>query len=138
MNKIIHVFTTTLLLTFANLMVVTRSPADIQKNSPPVQNQGIVAPKGNDLIAKFECRSRRPSIGEILLRANSKYQVKQQIGRYLSTPVGYRFINGLLRGQSIVRQQGNIYLVNTKNEAKAAELAAADGALVCTGGEIKY
>lgn len=139
MNKLIHVFTTTLLLTLANLMVVTsRSPADTHRHTILGQTQGIVALKGRDLIAKFECRSRGPSTGEISLRANGKYNIKQLTGKYLSTPVGYRFINSSLRGQSIVRQQGNTYLVSTKDEARAAELAAADGALFCTGGEINY
>jgi hypothetical protein len=139
MNRIIHVFTTTLLLTAANLMVaITRSPADTHQHVTPNQPQGIVAPKGRDLVAKFECRSRGPSTGEISLQANSRYNAKQQTGKYFPSPVGYRFLTGSLRGQSIVRQQGNIYLVSTRSEAKAAELATFDAALICTGGEINY
>jgi hypothetical protein len=141
MNRITHIFTTTLLLTLANLMVATtRSPADIQPKvtTPQQPPQSIVAPKGRELVARFECRSRGSDTGEISLQANGKYQAKQQTGKYLTTPVGYQFTNGALRGQSIVRQAGNIYLVSTKQAARAAEIAAADGALFCTGGEIKY
>jgi hypothetical protein len=135
-----HVWTTTLLLTLANLAVVTtQSPADIQpKVAVAPRIQGFVAPKGNDLIAKFDCRSRGSKIGEVSLLANGKYQLAKKTGKYTLTHVGYRFSNGVLRGQSIVRQQSNIYLVSTKNEARAAEVAAADGALFCTGSEIKY
>jgi hypothetical protein len=139
MNRIIHVCTTTLLLTFATVMVANnRSSADPNPAPTPSPTPGIVAPQGKDLIAKFECRSRGPSTGEILLRANGKYTVQQKKGNYYPTRRGYRFITGSLKGQSIVRQKGNIYLVSTQNEARAAELAAADGALFCTGGEIKY
>ena len=82
MDKILHVWTTTLLLTFATLAVATT--------------------------------------------------------RYSTFRLGYRLIGGSLRGQSIVRQQSSIYLVSTRDEAKAAELAAVDRALICTGGEIRY
>ncbi len=141
MDRITHIFTTTLLLTLANLMVViSRSPADMPSKvtAPQSPPQSIVAPKGRELVARFECRTRGSATGEISLQANGKYQAKQQTGKYLTTPVGYQFTNGALRGQSIVRQAGNIYLVNTKQAARAAEIAAADGALFCTGGEIKY
>lgn len=149
MNRITHVWTTTLLLTLANVAVATTDRLPLARNSTPIvarsdrtaqlsQPQAIVAPKGKELIAKFDCRSRGPSIGEISLQANGKYAVAKQTGKYAPTPSGYRFSSGKLKGQSIVRQQGNIYLVSTKNAAKAAEVAAADGALFCTGGEIKY
>ena len=139
MNRIIHVFTTTLLLTAANLMVaITRSPADMHQHVVPNQPQGIVAPKGKDLVAKFECRSRGPSTGEISLQANGRYNAEQRTGKYFPSPVGYRFLTGSRKGQSIVRQQGNIYLVSTRDEARAAELATFDAALICTGGEINY
>jgi hypothetical protein len=149
MNRITHVWTTTLLLTLANVAVATtsRTPVTSQQTILSAQPQTIVAPKGKELIAKYDCRSRGPSIGEIALQADRQYTVTKQVGhhksaqktgKYLVTSAGYRFSNGTLKGQSIVRQQGNIYLVSTKNEAKAAEVAAADGALFCTGGEIKY
>ncbi len=141
MNKIAHVWTTTLLLTLANVAVATtgRVPLASKIITPiAVKPQTIVAPKGKELIAKFDCRSRGPSIGEIALQADGKYTLAKHMGKYAATPSGYRFSNGTLKGRSIVRQQGNIYLVSTKNAAKAAEVAAADGALFCTGGEIKY
>ncbi len=149
MNRITHVWTTTLLLTLANVAVATTGRVPLASHKTPLaaQPQSVVAPKGNELIAKFDCRSRGPSIGEIALQADGKYSVTKQVahhtvvqktGKYSATPAGYRFSNGTLKGQSIVRQQGNIYLVSTKNAAKAAEIAAADGALFCTGGEIKY
>ncbi len=140
MNRITHVWATTLLLTLANVAVATtnRPPVASLQHIIATQPQGIVAPKGTEVIAKFDCRARGPSIGEISLQADRHYTLKQQTGKYLATPVGYRFSNGALNGQSIVRQHGNVYLVSTKNEVRAAEVAAADGALVCTGGEIKY
>ncbi len=58
MDRITHVFTTTVLLTVANLMVaITRSPADIQPNVTARQHsspQSIVARKGRELIARTE------------------------------------------------------------------------------------
>lgn len=139
MDKILHVWTTTLLLTFATLAVATtKSPADTRANVAPLQAQNIVAPRGRDVVAKFECRSRGPSTGEILLKADGQYSANDQMGRYSTFRLGYRLIGGSLRGQSIVRQQSSIYLVSTKDEAKAAELAAVDRALICTGGEIRY
>lgn len=139
MDKILHVWTTTLLLTFATLAVATtKSPADTRANVTPLQAQNIVAPRGRDVVAKFECRSRGPSTGEILLKADGQYSANDQMGRYSTFRLGYRLIGGSLRGQSIVRQQSSIYLVSTRDEAKAAELAAVDRALICTGGEIRY
>jgi hypothetical protein len=139
MDKILHVWTTTLLLTFATLAVATtKSPADTRANVAPLQAQNIVAPRGRDVVAKFECRSRGPSTGEILLKADGQYSANDKMGRYSTFRLGYRLIGGPLRGQSIVRQQSSIYLVSTKDEAKAAELAAVDRALICTGGEIRY
>jgi hypothetical protein len=139
MDKILHVWTTTLLLTFATLAVATtKSPADTRANVAPLQAQNIVAPRGRDVVAKFECRSRGPSTGEILLKADGQYSANDKMGRYSTFRLGYRLIDGPLRGQSIIRQQSSIYLVSIKDEAKAAELAAADSALACTGGEIRY
>jgi hypothetical protein len=139
MNRITHVWITTLLLTLANVAVAKTGRLPLAHNSTPIaaQLQPIVAPKAKESIAKYDCRSRA-SIGEIVLQANGKYTLAKQTGKYAPTPSGYRFSSGKLKGQSIVRQQGNIYLVSTQNAAKAAEVAAADGALFCTGGEIKY
>ncbi len=135
MNKIFDVFAITLLIVIANSAAMATPPTVAPK---PTTNQGIIAPTGGSVVAKYECRSRGPSTGPIVLRANNKYDAKQKTGRYRQSKVGYRFRTGPLQGQSIVRQQGNTYLVDTKNEARAAELAAADGAAICTGGVIYY
>jgi hypothetical protein len=133
MNKIFDVFVITSLIVIANSAAMATPPS-----ATPTTNPGIIAPTGRSIVAQYECRSRGPSTGQIVLRANNKYDAKQQIGRYQQSKVGYRFFTGPLKGQSIVRQQGNTYLVSTKSEARAAELAAADGALFCTGGVIYY
>jgi hypothetical protein len=141
MDKILHVWTTTLLLTFATLAVATtKSPADTRVNVAPRQAQNIAAPKEQQavVVAKFECRSRGPSTGEILLKSDGQYLANDKMGRYSRFKLGYRLIEGSLRGQSIVRQHSSIYLVSTNDEAKAAELVATDRATSCTGGEIRY
>jgi hypothetical protein len=135
MNRIFDVFITTLLIVIANSAAMATPPS---ATPAPTTNPGIIAPTGRSIVAQYECRSRGPSTGPIVLRANNKYDAKQKIGRYQQSKVGYRFFTGPLKGQSIVRQQGNTYLVSTKSEARAAELAAADGALFCTGGVIYY
>ena len=129
MNKIFDVITITLLIVIANSSAIFAAPS---------RNPGIVAPTGNSPVAQYECRSRGPSTGQIVLRANNKYDVKHKTGKYQQSEFGYRFLTGPLKRQSIIRQMGNTYLVNTKNEARAAKLAAADGALFCTGGVIYY
>jgi hypothetical protein len=87
----------------------------------------------------FECRvplvaNATPTV--IKIEARQKYSV---VG---ATPAGgtyskfgnttYRFKSGPLKKQSIVFQSENFILVETKSEARAAELAAADGAQYCT------
>lgn len=143
MNRITHVWMTTLLLTLANVAVATTNkqlPALAPHHTTVLwaKVQQIVAPQGTEAIAKYNCRSRGTATGEILLQANDRYIVNKQVGRYIPTKVGYRFSDGALGGRSIVRHQQSIYLVGTKNEAKAARLAAVDRALSCEGGEIKY
>jgi hypothetical protein len=133
MNKLSNIVATTALLTLANLSIIMMPTL-----AAPTQNPGIIAPTGNSVVAKYECRSIGPSTGEIMLRANNKYDVNGKTGRYQQSPVGYRFLTGPLKRQSIVRQQGNTYLVSTRDEARAAELAASDGASICTGGVIYY
>lgn len=130
MNKIFDVFVITLLIVIAN--------SSAMAGQTPANNPGITTPQGKSIVAKYECRSRGVNTGPILLRANRNYEVKQQPGKYQKSPLGYRFLTGTLKGQSIVIQNNNIYLVNTKSEAKAAEAAAVDGALFCTGGMIYY
>jgi hypothetical protein len=91
----------------------------------------------------FECRSRG-TIFNIGLKTRTTYTVQsgqngttnplQTLpgGRYTAFRNGFRFKTGELKNQSIVRQRDSIYLVGTANEAKAAEMAAYDGALFCT------
>lgn len=139
MNKLNNIAVTTALLTLANWSIVMMPTwAAPTPTSSPTQNPGIIAPTGNSVVAKYECRSIGPSTGEIMLRANNKYDVNGKTGRYQQSPVGYRFLTGPLKRQSIVRQKGNTYLVSTRDEARAAELAASDGASICTGGVIYY
>ncbi len=143
MNRITHVWMTTLLLTLANVAV-----ANTNNQLPPIapqhtkvlwaKVQEIVAPKGTAAIATYRCRSRGTATGEILLQADARYIVNHRVGRYIPTQLGYRFSDGVLGGRSIVRHQQSIYLVDTKNEDRAARLAAVDRALICEGGEIKY
>jgi hypothetical protein len=129
MNKIFDVITITLLIVMANSSVMAAPQSATPSPSPNL---------GRSIVAKYECRSRGPSSGEIVLRVNKKYEVKQQTGNYRHSQLGYRFLTGPLQGQSIVIAKDNIYLVNTKDEARAAELAAADAALFCTGSMIHY
>lgn len=98
----------------------------------------------SDTIAKFECRGFSRTIFNITLKKNKTYTVQLRPAqstnspqtltgaRYVSFRNGFRFQTGKLKNQSIVRQQNNIYLVATKDEARAAEIAAADGAAFCT------
>ncbi len=84
----------------------------------------------------FNCVSRGP-ITIVSIKANFSYMATSNAGAlpdgtYKIVGSAYRFTSGGLQDQSIVQQQGNLYLVATKAEAKAAELAASDGALVCT------
>lgn len=133
MNKITHVWITTLLLTLANVAVAKtdRVPVSLPQHTFLwAKIQSIVAPKPTT-VAKFECRSREATTGQILLQANDRYTVKQAIGKYTPTPLGYRFSDGSLKGQSIVNHHQNIYLVDTKDEATAGRSAGIDAALVC-------
>jgi hypothetical protein len=87
----------------------------------------------------FECRvplvaNATPSV--IRIETNKKYSVAGATpsgGNYLKAGnTTYRFRTGPLKRQSIVFQSENFILVETKSEARAAELAAADGAQYCT------
>jgi hypothetical protein len=128
MNKLFDVLIITLSIVIAN-SVAMAMPS-------PSANPGLIAPSGGAIVARYECRSRGLNTGPIILRANNKYDAKQQTGRYQTSKVGYRFLTGPFQGQSIVHQNSNTYFVNTKIEAKAAEAATYDAAAVCTGGVI--
>jgi hypothetical protein len=84
----------------------------------------------------FNCLSRGP-ITIVSIRGNQTYMASSNSGTladgaYQVGGAAYRFTSGGLKDKSIVRQQGNFYLVETQAEARAAELATSDGALVCT------
>jgi hypothetical protein len=109
---------------------------------PPKGKEGIVSPTGNSPVAEFECRTRGINTGKITFTADRKYKLPSGIGKYStftnSFGIGYRFLTGPAQKKSIVRQKGGIFLVGTPQETQAAELAARDAALVCTGAEINY
>lgn len=88
------------------------------------------------LSITFNCLTRGSGI-KVALKSKKTYTATSKVspladGIYTTVGPAYRFKTGGLKGQSIVRQQGNYYLVETQSEAQAARLAAADGALFCT------
>ena len=137
MQKSLLLSTTCLLVCVA----ASLSNLSIALAQNPTQNSRT---SGSDTIAKFECRGFSSTIVNITLKKNKTYTVQLRPAqstnspetlagaRYVSFRNGFRFQTGKLKNQSIVRQQNNIYLVATKNEARAAEIAAADGASFCT------
>jgi hypothetical protein len=84
----------------------------------------------------FKCQTRG-STANFVLKPNLKYTATSTVGSptngnyVIAAGPAYRFKTGGLKGSSIVKQGGTFYLVATAQEAKAAQLAAADGALVC-------
>jgi hypothetical protein len=84
----------------------------------------------------FKCQTRG-STANFVLKPNLKYSATSNIGAptngnyVVAAGPAYRFKTGGLKNSSIVKQNGTFYLVATAQEAKAAQLAAADGALVC-------
>jgi hypothetical protein len=139
MKKILYIGATIL-----SVMSVNIIPSMAVPTVPPTPKgtEGIVAPTGNSLVAQFECRTRGINTGKITFTADRKYKVPSGIGKYStftnSFGIGYRFLTGPAQKKSIVRQKGGIFLVGNTQEKQAAELAARDAALVCTGGEINY
>jgi hypothetical protein len=97
------------------------------------------AAAGNSKSAKlptFDCLTRGSRVN-VTLKAKQTYSATSTVqkvegGNYQTVGLAYRFKTGGLKGQSIVRQKGGIYLVATKSEARAAELATFDAALSCT------
>jgi hypothetical protein len=84
----------------------------------------------------FKCQTRGSTVN-LVLKPNLKYSATTNVssptsGNYV-TVAGptYRLKTGGLKDSSIVKQGGTFYLVATKNEANAAQLAAADGAIAC-------
>jgi hypothetical protein len=96
-------------------------------------------------VTSFECRGFSPNIFKIVLNKNKTYTIQSRSvntkptdtpktltgGKYVFFRNGFRFKTGELKNQSILRQNNNIYLVRTSDEARVAEVAAADGAAFC-------
>jgi hypothetical protein len=84
----------------------------------------------------FKCQTRG-STANFVLKPNLKYSANSNIGAptngnyVVAAGPAYQFKTGGLKGSSIVKQNGTFYLVATAQEAQAAQLAAADRALVC-------
>lgn len=83
----------------------------------------------------FNCLSKGP-ITIVAVRSNQTYGATSNSGTladgtYKFGGTAYRFISGGLKDKSIFWKEGKVYLVDTKAEDKAAELAKFDGALVC-------
>jgi hypothetical protein len=148
MKNILYIGATILSIMSVNIMLlmavppVQSTPKDPPKQPIPKAKEGIVAPTGNSPVAQFECRTRGLNTGKIVFTADRKYKLPSGTGNYStftnSFGIGYRFLTGPAQKKSIVRQKGGIFLVSTNQEKQAAELAARDAALVCTGGEINY
>lgn len=83
----------------------------------------------------FNCLSKGP-ITIVAVRSNQTYGATSNSGSltdgtYRFGGTAYRFTSGGLKDKSIVWKEGKVYLVDTKAENKAAELAKFDGAAVC-------
>ncbi len=83
----------------------------------------------------FNCRSRGP-ITIVAVRSNQTYGATANSealtdGAYRFGGTAYRFTSGGLQDKSIIWKEGKIYLVDTKAEDRAAELARFDGAAIC-------
>ncbi|BAZ11142.1 hypothetical protein NIES4071_29680 [Calothrix sp. NIES-4071] len=130
---------TTSLLVCVTTILSSFSPSFAQ--NPSQGTQGQRRPE----VTSFECRGFSPTIFKITLNKNKTYTIQSRAvgkkptnisknlvgGKYVSFRKGFRFKTGELKNQSILRQDNNIYLVRTKDEARAAEVAAADGAAFC-------
>jgi hypothetical protein len=96
----------------------------------------FAAPKSCPLKSLiFNCLSKGP-ITIVAVRSNQTYGATSNSGAladgaYRFGGTAYRFTSGGLKDRSIVWKAGKVYLVDTKAEKKAAELAKFDGAAVC-------
>lgn len=130
---------TTSLLVCATTILSSFSPSLAENQAQASKQQGRPA------VTSFECRGFSPTIFKITLNKNKTYTIQSRTvskkptnisknlvgGKYVSFRKGFRFKTGELKNQSILRQDNNIYLVRTSDEARAAEVAAADGAAFC-------
>jgi hypothetical protein len=87
-------------------------------------------------IDTFTCKTRGGS-QKVVLKSDRTYKVGANpyppvSGSYQKIGDAYRFKDGTLKKQSIVKLRSSYYLVATDKEARAASIAATDAALVCT------
>jgi hypothetical protein len=138
MNKPIFTASTSLLVILvAVLPVRAQLPSSLPSSTSPQPTTSPSStpslPTGGNIISKLQCGSKATATGEISLRANGYYTVKDENGKYQAIGQGYRFLSGALRGQSVVQYKKNTYLIDSKDEAKASALVANDSSemLVC-------
>jgi hypothetical protein len=96
----------------------------------------FAAPKSCPLKSLiFNCLSKGP-ITIVAVRSNQTYGATSNSGSladgaYRFGGTAYRFTSGGLKDKSIYWKEGKVYLVDTKDEDKAAELVKFDGAATC-------
>jgi hypothetical protein len=126
MNKSISTASAGLLTILASLVTVSaRSQLPSSQPQPTTSPQSTPSlPTGSNIIGKFQCGSKATATGEISLRANGYYTAKDENGKYQAIDQGYRFLSSALRGQSLIKYRKNMYLIDTKDEAKASAVIA--------------
>jgi hypothetical protein len=94
----------------------------------------FAAPKSCPLKSLiFNCLSKGP-ITIVAVRSNQTYGATSNAGSLATYRFGgtaYRFTSGGLKDKSIFWKEGKVYLLDTKDEDKAAELVKFDGAATC-------
>ena len=145
MNKSIATASAGLLSTLASIVnIPARSQLPSSQPQSTTSPQPTMSPSstpslptGGNIIGKFQCGSKATATGEILLRANGYYTVKNDNGKYQPIGKGYRFLSSVLRGQSLVQYQKNMYLIDTKDESKASSVITNNSAetLICSSTE---
>jgi hypothetical protein len=126
MNKSISIASASLLTIFASLVTVSaRSQLPSSSPQPTTSPQATPSlPTGSNIIGKFQCGSKATATAEISLRANGYYTVKDENGKYQAIDQGYRFLSSGLRGQSLIKYRKNMYLIDSKDEARASAVIA--------------
>jgi hypothetical protein len=127
MNQPLSIASASLLAILATTIAVpgrsqlpSPSPQSTASPQPTTSPQAAPIPVGSNVIGKLQCGSKATATGEISLRANGYYTAKDENGKYQAIDRGYRFLSGSLRGQSMVQYKKNIYLIDSKDEAKAS------------------
>lgn len=113
----------------------TTSPQSTTSPQPTTSPQATPdSPVGGNIIGKFSCGTKDTATGEIWLRANGYYTLNSENGKYQTIDRGYRFLSSSLRGQSMIRYKNGMYLIDSKDEAKAASIISNDSSPTnCTG-----